>query len=179
MRMTASQPSDSHVSAYGVSHNTLVTLVDQDGHKFSLKSLAGKTVLLNFVFTQCPGPCPVQTVGLRRLQMQLSPGEKDSMHLVSISVDPDVDTPERLHEFARQRGVDFDNWSFVTGPTNLIDSYIASFGAHVSRAADAPLEHSLNLYLVGADGELWQSYTTLDSERILTDMRTAARLAKI
>jgi len=164
-----------HETTIASSH-TIETLVDQHGNAFSMELLEGKTVLLNFIFTQCPGPCPVQTVQLQSLQDQLSTTEKSSIQLLSISVDPNNDTPERLVEFARKRQVSFDNWSFVTGPAEKVDELIASFGAEVSRAADSTLEHSLTLYLVGVDGELWQSYSSLVIDRMLLDMRTANRL---
>lgn len=155
----------------------LTELVDQFGVRFSLDNLRGKTLLLNFIYTNCPGPCPIQTAQLRELQNQFSSVDGESLHLLSVSIDPTNDTPERLENYATARGVTFDAWSFVTGPSTKIQEFIESFGAEVKVSAEGSLSHSLHMYLIGKDGDVWQAYETVDIERILIGLRSAHRLA--
>lgn len=155
----------------------LTELVDQFGMGFSLDKLQGKTLLLNFIYTNCPGPCPIQTAQLKTLQNQFSLTDGDQLHLLSVSVDPGNDTPKRLQAYAKARGVTFEDWSFVTGPSTKIQQFIESFGAEVSVSSEGLLTHSLHMYLIGKDGDVWQAYESVDIDRILLDMRSAHRLA--
>ncbi len=90
-----------------------LSLVDQSGSGFELSSLNGKVSIVNFFFTTCTATCPVQTQELSELQKAL--GDVSSLQLVSISVNPEVDTPEVLTDYAKNHGADPARWSFLTG----------------------------------------------------------------
>ncbi len=96
-------------------------LTDQDGQDFGLADLRGAPFVLAAIFTTCSGPCPGITIGMLGLQEAL---QDTDVRLVSISVDPEEDTPEVLKAYAKSYGAKLDNWSFLTGDETEIYSLL-------------------------------------------------------
>jgi protein SCO1/2 len=94
------------------------SLIERSGRTVALADLRGKVWIVNFAYTQCTETCPTQTAQMARLQADLA-GEKD-VRLVSITVNPEEDTPERLAEYAEGYGADPERWFFLTGPQAAI-----------------------------------------------------------
>jgi protein SCO1/2 len=111
-------------------------VVDQNGRhrKFNTDLIKGKTVAINFIFTTCTTVCPPLTATFRRLQQQIIT-EKLPVELISISVDPTVDTPERLRDFGAKFKAE-PGWTFVTGEKATIDSILQSLGSAVAVKTD-------------------------------------------
>jgi SCO1/SenC len=86
-------------------------LVDQTGAVFGPERLAGRVWVANFIFTRCPSICPEMTGRLVRLQPRLG----EAVELVSVSVDPDYDTPEQMRAFAERHRANSPRWHFLTG----------------------------------------------------------------
>lgn len=107
-----------------------VTLLGQDGEEHALVALLGvdKPVMLNFIFTSCTTICPVMTSTFREVERQLGP-EREQVQLVSISIDPEYDTPARLAEYARARGAG-EPWIFLTGDLVSIRKTQTAFDAY-------------------------------------------------
>ena len=96
-------------------------LSDQTGERFDSDRLTGKIWIANFIFTRCRATCPVQTANLVTLQKKLEKLSAGAdVELISITVDPDYDTPEVLAAYAEQAGVDTGHWHFLTGPREEI-----------------------------------------------------------
>jgi cytochrome oxidase Cu insertion factor (SCO1/SenC/PrrC family) len=93
-----------------------------------------RTVAINFIFTTCTTICPSLTATFRRVQQELSKRAPD-VQLVSISVDPTTDTPERLRDFAAKFEAG-PGWTFVTGEKADIESLLRALGAAVANAND-------------------------------------------
>lgn len=129
-------------------------LTDQAGKPVALADLAGKVVLLDFVYTRCPGPCPILTGRQVDVQRALRSELRAKTWFVSISLDPEHDTPERLREYARARGADLAHWSFLTGSTAEVDAVLASYGVGKTRAAGGEIEHFVVTFLIDADGRI-------------------------
>jgi len=96
------------------------SLVDQHGQAVALSDLRGQVWVADFIFTGCTSACPMLTSRMRSLQDSLARREgelrrKLPIRLVSFSVDPEVDTPERLREYAARFGADGQRWLFLTG----------------------------------------------------------------
>lgn len=104
---------------------------DQNGKELNFYSdiIKGNIAAVNFIFTTCTTICPQTTAILRRVQ-QLLTERGVRVKLVSISVDPTIDTPERLHVFAEEFKVG-PGWTFVTGDKTAIDSLLRALGAPV------------------------------------------------
>lgn len=92
-------------------------LVNQAAQPFGSAQLAGKIWIADFVFTTCPGPCPIISTRMSELQRPL---EKTDIHLVSFSVDPDKDTPEILRIYAEKLHAQPKRWDFLTGSRDAI-----------------------------------------------------------
>ena len=106
-----------------------VPILDQHGKRLNFFSdlVKGKTVAINFIFTTCTTICPPLTATFRRIQQDLATSSLD-VRLISISVDPVTDTPERLKEFAGRFRAG-PGWTFVTGDKTEISSLLRAFGA--------------------------------------------------
>ncbi len=152
-------------------------LLDQDGRPLALADLRGRAVLVDFVFTHCPGPCPILTASHVTLQRSLAPELRSRVHFVSISLDPERDSPERLRSYASARGVDFDGWSFVTGPLDEVDTLLAAYGVGAVRREDGNIDHTVASFLVDPDGRIVERYLGLEhaAADIERDIRSVLR----
>jgi len=143
-------------------------LVDQAGHPFGTRELRGKAWLAGFIFTRCPDQCPAITRKMAEIQgrtRQLEP----AFHLVSISVDPGFDTPERLDRYARQYRASPRLWSFLTGPEPAIrETVVRGLKASFDRDGAAPggISHDAHLVLVDAEGRVRAAYDTSEPDAV-------------
>jgi len=124
-----------------------VELLDQDGRKVRFYSdlVKGKTVAVNFIFTTCTTICPPLGATFARLQRELGARAGRDVRLISVSVDPATDTPERLKAW----GAKFhaaEGWTLVTGPKPQVDELLRALGA----ATGSPADHTPTV-LIGND----------------------------
>jgi len=133
-------------------------LTDQNGRPVSLVSLAGKTVLLDFIYTQCSGPCPAQTARNVAVQSRLPPEARPNVWFVSISIDPRNDDPKALRAYAEALGVDQSGWSFLTGEVETVEGVVQSYGAPGVRAEDGSIAHVLATFLIDGEGRVVERY---------------------
>jgi len=94
------------------------SLTERSGRQVSLADLFGKVWIANFIYTQCTETCPIQTAQLARLQTEFVGAE--NLRLVSITVDPERDTPATLSRYAERYGAHPDRWLFLTGDKRAI-----------------------------------------------------------
>lgn len=147
-----------------------VELVDARGGRVSLRQEldAGGPVLLNFIFTSCPAVCPVMSATFARVQDLLA-AERPPVRLVSVSIDPDFDTPARLQDYAARHGAG-PRWHLLTGRR---DDALA-----VARAFDAwrgdKMNHVPATYLRVAPGRPWLRLDGFASpEALVQELRAA------
>jgi protein SCO1/2 len=139
-------------------------LVDQDGRPLSLADLRGHLVVLDFLFTHCPGPCPIQTGARVELQRSLGPALRARTRFVSITLDPERDSPEVLRAWALARGADLADWHFLTGPPEAVRGVVESYGVGTTRGAGGEIEHSLATFLIDAEGRIAERWLGLEHE---------------
>jgi len=149
-----------------------VRVFDQNGKQLNFYSdlVKGRTVAINFIFTTCTTICPPMTATFRKVQQDISMLPV-SVDLISVSVDPETDTPERLRDFAAKFKAG-PGWTFVTGEKTEIDSLLRALGAAVSDKND----HT-PMILVGNDTTgYWTRTYGLSSPsslvKVLTDAAT-------
>ena len=124
----------------------------QDGTTVSNADFKGKVWVANFIFTRCAGPCPVMTSRMAELNQALSGKAKD-VELVSITVDPEYDTPQVLKEYGERVGASPDKWKFLTGPKDQIEATVMKgFLQALSREPSGAPIHSTRFVLVDRDG---------------------------
>ena len=137
-------------------------LTSQDGQSVTLADFKGKVWLADFVYTTCPGPCPIITAHLARLQQSL-PADP-SLRFASISTDPESDTPAVLKKYAEKYHAS-DRWTFLTGPKDQVYSLIQKgFMLAIEKPAGAPILHSTKLMLVDKSGVIRNFYDGATSE---------------
>ena len=109
-----------------------VTLVNQDGKRINLKTFldGDKPVILDFIYGTCTTICPVLSIGFSHFQKKMGP-DADKVRLVSISIDPDNDTPQVMKEYL-QRYNARDGWDFLTGNREDIIMVMRAFDAYVT-----------------------------------------------
>jgi len=147
-------------------------LTDQRGETFSLSSLRGSIVLLDFIFTRCTGPCPILTAAHAELQHQLPAAVASRTHFVSVSIDPSYDTPERLRAYGESRGAKLERWSFLTGSQMAVQRVLTDYHVGTTRQADGTLSHLVATFLIDGDGKIVRRYVGLEHppEKILADL---------
>ena len=151
-----------------------VHILDQNGKQLSFYDdlIKGKTVAINFIFTTCTTVCPPLTATFRKVQQTASERGLD-VKLVSVSVDPVIDTPERLRAFAEKFNAD-TGWTFVTGEKGEIDSLLQSLGVAVTNKND----HT-PMILIGNDSlNYWTRAYGLSSPTKLVDLIAEAASRK-
>jgi len=99
-------------------------LVDQNHKTFSLSDLQDQVWVANFIFTRCGSICPILTHQMATLQERYDTYGVDEIKLLSISVDPEYDTPDVLRDYAARNGADPGRWTFLTGDLEAVRSLV-------------------------------------------------------
>jgi protein SCO1 len=116
-------------------------LLNQEGNRFDSMTLRGKVVVLNFIFTTCTDVCPLFTANLAELQRTLK-NEQSNVFLVSITTDPEVDSPKVLKSYAQRYGADFQNWAFLTGSESQLKQIWKGFDVRVIKKGRGLVQHT-------------------------------------
>jgi protein SCO1/2 len=146
------------------------TLTERSGKLVTNRDLAGKIWVADFIYTSCPGPCPMITAGMARLQEAVA--HDPQVMLVTFTVDPETDTPAVLAKYADQFGADPNRWWFLTGPEKpLYDLIQNGFLQAVQDNTGQPpqdgqnkVTHSTYLALVDGDGNVRGFYNGAGTE---------------
>jgi protein SCO1/2 len=152
------------VSSYG--EVPAFQLTNQNGQPFGSGQLDGKIWIADFVYTTCPGPCPMISGRMSELQKPL---EKSDVHLVSFSVDPEKDTPAILRSYAAKLQAEPGRWDFLTGAKSAI--YKLSHDGFKLAVADGndaqglPV-HSTRMVLVDRHGQIRGYYDATEPDVI-------------
>jgi protein SCO1/2 len=134
------------------------SLVGPDGTAFGSRELAGRIYIASFIFTRCQSICPMIVQHLTKLQNQIIQ-QKIPLTLVSITVDPENDTPSVLKSFAEKSGANSSVWTFLTGTRESI-THVVEKGFTVGMGAPAEINglmdiaHSQKLILVDNRGRI-------------------------
>jgi protein SCO1/2 len=151
-------------------------LVDQTGAPFGPERLGGRVWVADFVFTRCPDVCPRMTERLAGVQRMLG----DRVDVVSVSVDPEYDTPQRLAAFARANGAESPRWHFLTGESRHVrETVLRGFQVAFARDSDdiSSITHGVHVVLVDGRGRIRGYYDSTDPdalERLVADARRLA-----
>jgi protein SCO1/2 len=141
-------------------------LVNQDAQPFGSEQLNGKIWIADFIFTTCPGPCPIISTRMSELQKPLA---KSGVHLISVTVDPEKDTPELLRAYADKLRKEPFRWDFLTGSLDAITS-LSRDGFKLAIAegeepGSGPV-HSTRFVLVDRHGTIRGYYDALAADSV-------------
>lgn len=158
-----------------------MSLLDRHGRAFDARELAGRTVLFNFMYTSCDAVCPLQTRALAEIRRALPAAVRERVRFVSLSLDPDTDTPARLSDFAHRMDAEDDGWHFLTGDVRELQRLAERLHLTDERASGnaAPLVHRSSLWLVDGRGRMLQRYRgdPPDAARLVRELGQVVRLA--
>jgi len=149
------------------------TLTDQTSRPFKFQSLRGKVAIIAFAYTTCPDVCPLITAAMRQTQESLTKDERALAYFVTITTDPEIDTPKVMASYAKRYGVDLSNWAFLTGDEAALKKVWKNFGVGVKRKARGLIDHTTLTAVVDSRGTMRVAYigTSPDPKAILQDVR--------
>ena len=155
-------------------------LTDQDGRQLALKELRGKVVVVTFIYTSCTDRCPLLTAKMAGLQSRLGPAFGPQVFFVSISVDPEHDTPRVLKAYARARHVNTTGWAFLTGSTAEIRETARHYGIYYKKMSHRDVDHTFLTSLIDHKGMLRVQYMGIQfsADEMLRDLRSLLGEAK-
>jgi protein SCO1/2 len=157
-------------------------LRNQDGHAIHLDQFRGKSLLITFIYTRCPSPefCPRMTRNFAALEKQLAanPALYSKTHLLSVSFDPEHDTPDRLRAYGMSYIVSnaknpFANWELAAPEKSVLAEMAKFFDLGMTSDADATITHTLSTTLIGPDGKVVRFYSgnAWTPEQVLADLK--------
>jgi protein SCO1/2 len=149
------------------------TLTSQDERRVSLADLRGKVVVLTFIYTTCVDTCPLLTAKLAGLQSRLGADFGARVFFVSVTVDPERDSPVVLKTYGSAHGARFDGWAFLTGTPSEIREVAKRYGVFVKKTARGDVDHTFLTSVIDARGVLRVQYmgTRFDPMELLADIR--------
>jgi len=152
-------------------------LTSQDGVPVRLADFRGKVVAVSFIYTLCTATCPVLTPMLVMVQDRLGQEFGRNIAFVSITLDPERDSPESLGLYAQAYGADLGGWAFLTGSPDDIRDLTARYGVFSRKDASGTVDHALLTSIVDRRGFLRVQYlgAGFDPEELRHDL---LRLAK-
>jgi protein SCO1 len=133
-------------------------LTSQDGTPVALADLRGKVVAVTFIYTSCADTCPMLTALMAHVQDKLGRAFGEGIAFVSITVDPERDTPDVLKQYAETFGADRKGWAFLTGDPREIRDVIRRYGVFTAKSAEGEVDHTFLTSIVDRNGMLRVQY---------------------
>jgi len=146
--------------------------VNRNGREVALSDLRNKVYVAGYQYTDCPAGCLGMASVMKSLEEKF--GGDPRFHLVSISVDPEDDTPQKMDAWVEKHGIDSEDWWFLTGdPERIADYMISQFKFHATEERSDPAEiaaqgefsHDLRLALVDGDANVRGYYAVMNPQR--------------
>ncbi len=150
------------------------SLTTQNGMRLALSDLRGKVVAVTFIYTSCADTCPLLTAKMANLQARLSADFGPKVFFVSISLDPERDTPEILRRYAQAHGANPAGWAFLTGTPAEIREVARRYGIYYRKTPRGDVDHTFLTSLIDQSGILRVQYlgVRFDPDELLRDLQT-------
>ena len=149
-------------------------LIDNYGEPFTEENIEGKIWVADLIFTTCAGPCPIMSTEMRSVHKTYL--ENKNIRMVTITVNPDYDTPEVLTEYGKRYNADFTKWHFLTGVYEKIQNLIAN-GFKMGDIEEIVF-HSTRFALIDPDMNIRGYYMGTESEDVKILMGDIKKLIK-
>ncbi len=153
------------------------SLTAQDGRRLSLNELRGKVVVVTFIYASCADACPLLTAKMAALQDDLGVDFGPKVFFVSITVDPERDTPEVLTRYAQAHSANLSGWAFLTGTADEIRAVARQYGIYYKKQAAGDVDHTFLTSLVDQRGTLRVQYlgVRFDPDELRRDLQSLLR----
>ncbi|KGO89588.1 SCO family protein [Flavobacterium suncheonense] len=147
---TATQKTISDLSIY----NLPSQWTTQDNKNIEMKDLKGKVLVMVMIYTSCKSACPRLVADMRHIEERIPENLKNNVQLVLVSIDPTVDTPQRLKEFSIENKMDSDQWLFLRSTEENTREFAAVLAVNYKKISPIDFSHSNIISVFNADGEL-------------------------
>lgn len=127
---------------------------NQDGMQIEMKDLKGKVLVMVMIYTSCKSACPRLVADMRNIESRLPANIKDNVKLVLVSIDPEVDTPERLKSFSVENKMDGNQWVFLRSTEENTREFAAVLSVNYKKVSPMDFSHSNIISVFNAEGEL-------------------------
>ena len=152
-------------------------LLDQDGKRFDSATLRGKVVAMDFIYTTCTDVCPLFTANFAQMQRIINKEHPGSVFFLTITTDPEIDSPQVLKSYAQRYGADFGNWAFLTGTEAQMKRVWNGLGIRVIKRGRGIVQHTSLTTLLDRGGirrfnhfgEKWQTKEVVKDISTLID----------
>jgi protein SCO1/2 len=143
-----------------------------DGTQVTLAQFRGKAVALDFIFASCSSTCPILTAKMATVQDGLGDDFGSRIIFLSITVDPEHDSPDVLRHYAETFGANLAGWKFLTGPPNAIEAVERRYGVFAARAPSGDVDHTNLISVIDPRGMLRVQYlgVRFDPEELRHDL---------
>ncbi len=155
-------------SRWGAKYFPNVTLTNHNGTqvKFFDDLIKDKVVVINFIYTSCPDTCPLETAQLIKVQNILADRIGKDVFFYSITIDPDVDTPEKLKEYKEKFGA---KWDFLTGNEQDIIKLRRKLGLYIEEIQDGSNNHNVSMIIGNQKTGRWMKRSPFENPYVLAD----------
>jgi protein SCO1/2 len=156
------------------------TLTKQDGKRLALKDLRGKALAITFIFASCADTCPLLTAKMAGIQDHLGVDFGKKIYFVSITVDPERDTPDVLKRYGEAHKANAAGWAFLTGTPAEIGDVAKRYGIYYKKTPRGDVDHTFLTSLVDQSGMLRVQYmgVKFDPDEMLRDLQSLTRERK-
>jgi len=156
-------------------------LTEQDGKRLALKDLRGKVLAITFIYASCADTCPLLTAKMAGIQDRLGVDFGAKVHFVSITVDPERDTPEVLKRYAEGHKANPAGWAFLTGTSAEIREVARRYGIYYKKNPRGDVDHTFLTSLVDQNGMLRVQYmgVKFNPDEMLRDLQSLMREVKV
>lgn len=154
---------------------------NQDGKEIEMKDLKGKVLVMVMIYTSCKSACPRLVADMRNIESRLPEKIKENVKLVLVSIDPEVDTPERLKSFAIENKMDGDQWAFLRSTEDNTREFAAVLSVNYKKVSPMDFSHSNIISVFNVEGELayQQEGLGVNSDETIQKITEEAEKAKI
>jgi len=154
-----------------------IALTNQNGQPFSLAAQRGKVTVVTFIYASCTDTCPLLTAKMVGMQKKLGKDFGPRVYFVSVTVDPERDTPEVLRKYGEAQGANFAGWSFLTGSPAEIQDVTRRYGIFVKKQEKGDVDHTFLTSIIDQSGTLRVQYLGMrfDPNEFLRDVRSVLR----
>ena len=152
---------------------------NQDGKDIELKELRGKVLVMVMIYTSCKSACPRLVADMRNIEELIPKEYKEKVNLVLVSIDPTVDTPERLKEFSIENKMTGNQWTFLRSNEENTREFAAVLAVNYKKISPIDFSHSNIISIFNAEGEMTYQQEGLGTGYEKTVAKITEEAAKI
>ncbi len=152
VNLSTAQSSDGNILPPNSVYHLQVSVEDQLGERTGLDRYKGQPVLVTMFYASCPHVCPMLISTIKLTESKLSDGERADLRVLTISIDPERDTPGKLREAMEHHSVDASRWSMVRPDPGDLRMIAGVFGVRYKQLPDGEFNHTTRIILLDREG---------------------------